>query len=288
LNGINSSSRPGLCIIKLLADQQTSTSHQTSAGTEPDQDNLFKVCFSVIDNGPGLSQLAYDELNTAHKMSSPSGAISLLPFHRIVAVHGGTIDVKTSPKGSNFSVKLELKIPDESTKSPTVIGKHREAACESFTKTVERRLRPPVQSISKSLLEASSSEKSVLSALVVDDVMANRLMTSKVLEIMGFDDIDEVDDGALAITACGNKAYTVVLMDNLMTNVNGKEATRAIRSSGYKGIIIGLTGYYEGDEFEAFGACGCDEVITKPLDTAELKRTLQSLGVKLPKRSSKK
>jgi CheY-like chemotaxis protein len=36
--------------------------------------------------------------------------------------------------------------------------------------------------------------------------------------------------------------YNLIFMDNMMPIMNGTEATKILRSNGFEGIIIGLTG----------------------------------------------
>lgn len=72
-----------------------------------------------------------------------------------------------------------------------------------------------------------------------------------------------------------------------MPKMTGKDATIQLRKFEYTGIIVGLTGNVLEEDLEEFSKAGCDEVITKPLDVMELKRTLQSLGLVLPNKDFK-
>jgi CheY-like chemotaxis protein len=122
--------------------------------------------------------------------------------------------------------------------------------------------------------------------LVVDDVVSNLRMNGRVMEGMGFI-VEYAENGKEAVDKCVLKmavgdAYTVILMDNMMPVMTGREATRQLRAMGYNGIIVGVTGNVLIEDLEEFSQAGCNEVITKPLDPPELKRTLHSLGLSVP------
>ena len=81
--------------------------------------------------------------------------------------------------------------------------------------------------------------------------------------------------------------FAVIIMDNMMPNMTGKEATANLRAKQYHGIIIGLTGNVLDEDLGEFESAGCNEVLTKPLDVAELKRTMISLGLSIPNKAFK-
>eukprot|EP01042_Synura_sphagnicola_P036518 gene36518-biopygen8477 len=75
----------------------------------------------------------------------------------------------------------------------------------------------------------------------------------------------------------GECPYDVILMDFMMPTMDGPTATRAIRSLGYKGIIIGVTGNSSPQDILLFTASGADLVLPKPLDVDLLTRTIQRI-----------
>ena len=119
--------------------------------------------------------------------------------------------------------------------------------------------------------------------LVVDDVLSNRMMTGRVLERFGFE-VDYAEDGQIAVDKCQDRSYALIMMDNMMPVMTGKEATEVLRKQNYRGLVVGLTGNVLDEDLEEFRESGCDEVITKPLDVPELRRTLISLGLTIPKK----
>ena len=60
--------------------------------------------------------------------------------------------------------------------------------------------------------------------------------------------------------------YDVILMDYQMPNMDGPTAIRAIRSLGYKGVIIGVTGNVMALDQQEMIAAGADDVLSKPFE----------------------
>lgn len=84
--------------------------------------------------------------------------------------------------------------------------------------------------------------------------------------------IEECDDGIPAVEAvkASGNSIGIVLMDNIMKKQNGPAAARAMRASGYSGVIVGVTGNVLDSDIREFKDAGADHVLAKPLDEAEL------------------
>ena len=108
--------------------------------------------------------------------------------------------------------------------------------------------------------------------LIVDDVAMNRKMLRRVLESR-FDVIDEAEDGQKAVEIIAKSLegvdtflYDVITMDYQMPVMDGVTATRRIRSLGFLGKIIAVTGNALEEDVLTFKASGADAVLMKPLD----------------------
>ena len=95
---------------------------------------------------------------------------------------------------------------------------------------------------------------------------------------------DEAKDGVEACEMAQKNNYALILMDNVMPRMNGVEATRQIRSNDLKvgrggTLIFGLTGNALSEDVSEFKLSGCDEILTKPLNTAKLREYLIASGL---------
>jgi len=75
--------------------------------------------------------------------------------------------------------------------------------------------------------------------------------------------------------------FKVIILDNEMPVMTGLETVRLLRSYGYGGTIVGVTGYAMEEDVKAFSAGGCNEIFAKPLEYGQFTRYLQENGLGL-------
>jgi len=114
-----------------------------------------------------------------------------------------------------------------------------------------------------------------MNVLVVDDQPVNQLILEELLDVLGVR-ASLAADGAEAVAACQAARYDLVLMDVEMPVMDGREATRAIRSGegGRRTAIVGLTAHRLEEEVERCRAAGMDDVLFKPVGLDDLKGVL--------------
>jgi PAS domain S-box-containing protein len=101
--------------------------------------------------------------------------------------------------------------------------------------------------------------------LVVDDSLENRELLKAVLIPAGLD-VDEAENGAVAVAMAKAKKYPVILMDMQMPVMDGFTATRTLRQAGHQEAIIAFTAHaLKGFEKE-INEAGCSGYLTKPID----------------------
>jgi signal transduction histidine kinase/DNA-binding response OmpR family regulator len=127
--------------------------------------------------------------------------------------------------------------------------------------------------------------------LVAEDNDVNQLVAAEILKNAGYA-CELVPNGVAAVAAVALNNYDVILMDCQMPEMDGFEATKAIRareaelavqtrSPIYTPIIALTANAIKGDR-EVCLAAGMDGYVTKPINPAKLIEAIESL---LPKRS---
>ena len=119
-----------------------------------------------------------------------------------------------------------------------------------------------------------------LRILVAEDNLVNQKVISRLLEKRGHQ-VTIAENGLRAVAILEQTAYDLVLMDVQMPEMDGLEATAAIRArerrNGGRQRIVALTAHaMKGDQERCIEA-GMDGCLTKPLDARQLDRLLESL-----------
>ncbi|MDR0315707.1 MAG: response regulator [Treponema sp.] len=226
------------------------------------------IDFSVSDTGIGISKDAiatlFDPFTQANnQIAQKYGGTGLgLGISRsIVQMFGSNIDVKSvQGEGSEFSFSL-LLTENKVEKSEEIQIDH-----------IEGRLKGK-------------------RALLVDDVAINRMIAMSMLESTGID-IDEADDGTVALKIfeeSSENTYDIIYMDVQMPEMNGYEATGAIRALARHDAktvpIVALTANAFKEDIDRAIASGMTSHLTKPMDmekTMEVTFKLLGLGAAQP------
>jgi CheY-like chemotaxis protein len=116
-----------------------------------------------------------------------------------------------------------------------------------------------------------------LRILMAEDNNVNQLVASKLLGRLGYV-LDVVGNGSEAVDAVQRQDYDIVLMDVQMPEMNGLDATRAIRGLDGDESLIYIAALSAGvmrDEQEVAFEAGMNEFLAKPLRIHELVGTLE-------------
>lgn len=217
-----------------------------------------KLRFIVEDTGIGiepgnLSRIfqpftqAYPE--TARKYGG--SGLGLAITKNLVELQGGEIEVSSRPKkGSAFCFYLSYELCTEAEK---------------------QMLAPPGE---------VKNELGPLRILLAEDNEVNQLLTKGMLEFMGFDPL-VVPNGAEALNIFQQQEFDLVLMDIQMPEMDGLEATAAIRALPSKeksGIpIVALTANALHGESDKCIAAGMNAYLAKPFTEQALYQVIVSV-----------
>ena len=115
--------------------------------------------------------------------------------------------------------------------------------------------------------EGKGSEAGVRNILVVDDVSSNRKLLLMLLKKAGNMSLDSAACGEEAIEKFKNEPnrFDIILMDNVMPDMSGLEASKILRENGYKNLLIGVTGNAMDADLEEFVQAGADMAVAKPI-----------------------
>ncbi len=122
-----------------------------------------------------------------------------------------------------------------------------------------------------------------LKILIADDNAFNRKVASLMLEKMGHS-VSVVNDGKAALAALANQPVDLILMDVQMPEMDGLEATAAIRTaeraSGKRTPILALTAFAMKGDREKFLAAGFDDYVPKPIQSTDLAKAIERVLAK--------
>ena len=204
-----------------------------------------------------------------------------------------------------LSVKDAVAESDDACFGSSALFKATERSAQAELPVVETpaRPKPPLLSTaSRTIPELMEHEKASstltnsrcrLSFLIVDDSATSRKLTKRLLSLHGHE-VEEASDGMDFLRMMGAatdseisdrgvmkqdspslKAVDVILIDDVMPHLSGPDATAAIRSCGYTGLIIGVTGNVFESQVAFFRSKGADMVLPKPLDLRDLEDVIR-------------
>ena len=112
--------------------------------------------------------------------------------------------------------------------------------------------------------------------LIVDDNPTNLKLVAYLVKASGYE-VSTAIDAEAALHQIREHAPRLILMDLQLPGIDGLELTRRLKSDPATRdiVIIAVTAYaMKGDQDKALAA-GCDDYITKPIDTRALPETIR-------------
>ena len=207
---------------------------------------------AVADTGPGIDAATRARLFQVFSQGDGSTSrrfggtgLGLAICRRLIEAMGGEIDVDSRPgSGATFWFRL----------TPRLAGASGAAGAP----------------------ESAPISVGALSVLVADDVATNRRLIEAILSHLGHR-FAIVENGRDAVAAVAREPFDVILMDMQMPEMDGVEATRAIRvldGAAGRTPIVALTADVAPEQRQRFEAAGIDGILLKPIRWSDLERAI--------------
>jgi len=136
------------------------------------------------------------------------------------------------------------------------------------------------------ILSSSFAEEYPLSILIAEDNLINQKLIERILHKLGYR-TDTACDGTQVLDALVKKDYNVIIMDVQMPEMDGLEATQAIRQMKIvQPYIIAMTANAMSKDKDECLKIGMNDYIAKPMRLAEIIKTLKNAANYLVEKSS--
>ncbi|MEO7991301.1 MAG: two-component regulator propeller domain-containing protein [Chryseolinea sp.] len=135
---------------------------------------------------------------------------------------------------------------------------------------------------SKQVLSTDFALRYPLRILIAEDNPINQKLAIRVLNKLGYQQIEVAQNGLEAVEKFNESFYDVILMDVQMPEMDGLEATRMIRLKHHlQPVIISMTANaMQGDQEECIKA-GMDDYISKPIKLEIVVNLLEKWALKI-------
>ncbi|WP_321777856.1 response regulator [Sulfurimonas sp.] len=132
-----------------------------------------------------------------------------------------------------------------------------------------------------------------MNVLIVDDNANNRIILRLLLEDYEEDtgtkfEIQEAKDGQEAVNKCEKDNFDIVLMDILMPNMDGIQATKLIREQNNKIMIIAVSAVDDSERKKDILNNGAEDYIIKPVNADVFRSRIQNYVTLIEARAHKK
>ena len=220
--------------------------------------DVCRILFCVSDSGEGIS----DELLSgifepfvqgegSYVRRHQGAGLGLAIVHRLVRMMGGALAIDNSQAGTTMCFSMIFRISNIE-EEPLVKNEPQAQLCQR-----------------------------ALRILLAEDDPVSMYAARRVLEKTGHS-VTPATDGGQVLELLRERDFDLVLMDVQMPIMDGVFATAMIRSDPSLGAksgipIIAMTAYAMAGDREKFLACGMDDYMAKPLDSANLCQVIQNI-----------
>ncbi|MEI6666743.1 MAG: ATP-binding protein [Acidobacteriota bacterium] len=233
------------------------------------EDHAYEVRCEVRDTGIGIPADRLDRLFKTFSQVDASTTrqyggtgLGLAISRRLCELMGGRMWVESElGRGSTFSFTVRAEGAPESGTGPG--------------------LAPAAGAV---VADPTLAGRLPLRVLLVEDNPINQRVAQLMLSRMGYR-ADVANDGAEAVESMTRQDYDLVLMDVQMPEMDGLEATRAIRAvrqDSRRPWIIGVTASARVEDRDKCLASGMNDYLSKPIQVGLLQHAIERCGAALP------
>ena len=220
-----------------------------------------RLHFAVTDSGIGISDEAqrgifrsFSQVDASTTRRFGGTGLGLSICKHLVELMGGSIGVTSvAGEGSTFFFEVPFAVADSSAS-----------------------IRPP------DAIDAPAPAVAQ-QILVAEDNLVNQLIVVRMLEKLGHK-VQCVSNGREALEALDKAPYDLVLMDCQMPEMDGLEATRAIRASQDPAVahipVIAMTANAMAGDRELCLEAGMNDYLSKPVSMQEIAKTIGQLTLR--------
>jgi len=230
-----------------------------------DELSLFII---VSDTGQGMTKEQVDRIfdeysrfNLDTNRKTEGTGLGMAIARKLVKMMKGEIKVESEVgKGTTFKVRLtQSRCESEPIGADIAENLHQ---FRTHTRAIMKRV------------QISREPMPYGKILIVDDVEAN-IYVAKGLMTPYRLNINTASSGREAINKVkSGEKFDVIFMDHMMPEMDGMEATKLIRETGYNDPIVALTANAVAGQAEIFLKNGFDDYISKPIDIRQLNAIL--------------
>ncbi len=207
------------------------------------EDGRVELSFEICDRGPGVPEDQRERIFQPYEQAEAGRAaggtgLGLAICRSNVRLFGGRIGVRERNGGGSV---FWFRFPAE--RGAVEVAEEDEAVQEVSLEGVR--------------------------ILAADDHPTNREVLRLLITPLGAA-LDLVENGAEAVEAAATAPYDLILMDAQMPVMDGETAVRRIREAGAACPIVMVTANVFPEDVARYHAAGCNEVLGKPIDVAQL------------------
>lgn len=224
--------------------------------------------FDIIDTGPGMTPEQADKMFHAFSQADTSvtrqhggTGLGLVISRKLARLMNGDVSLVWTEEGSGTCFRLQLPV---------------ETLPE--TRFITSRLQDSPDDAVKKHTQKAVDLPAGTRILLAEDGPDNQRLISFLLRKKGAE-VDVADNGAIALqklqeAESAGKPYDLLLTDMQMPEMDGYTLARTLRKEGVQLPIVALTAHAMAEDRQKCLDAGCDEYLSKPVNSKTLASTL--------------